>query len=114
MLTKRLAFFLGISLFVAAVAACGDDDKGGGDDGTGPDACVGHLCGSPVSINDPEGGNILFEYIYFDTQLQALLGVPATAQRVMAYFMNAQTPNANPLPTPGACVNLVTTKGWPG
>ena len=42
------------------------------------------------------------------------MGVPATAQRVMAYFMNAQTPNANPLPTPGACVNLVTTKGWPG
>jgi hypothetical protein len=113
MLTKRLAFFFGISLFVAAIAACGDDNKG--DDGTTPDApCVGHLCGGPVALTDPEGGNILFEYIYFDTQLQALLGVPATAQRVMAYFMNAQTPNANPLPTPGACTNLVTTKGWPG
>jgi hypothetical protein len=29
----------------------------------------------------------------------------------MAYFMNSQTPQANPLPMPGQCNNLVTTKG---
>jgi hypothetical protein len=36
-----------------------------------------------------------------------------TVNRVMAYFMNSQTPQANPLPTAGQCNNLVATKGWP-
>jgi hypothetical protein len=31
----------------------------------------------------------------------------------MAYFMDSQTPQANPLPAAGQCNNLVTTKGWP-
>jgi hypothetical protein len=118
MLTKRLAFFLGIGLLSIGVAACGDD-KGMGDDGGGADACVGHLCPGPgPNVTDNEGGNILFEYIYLDNDLRAFLGMPGpplppTVQRVMAYFMSAMTPEKNPLPTPGQCVNLVTTKGWP-
>jgi len=115
-LTTATAFS---ALLVASLAtACGDD----GD--TKTDACASHTgCGgsdsgggSGVTITDPEGGNIIFEYIYFDTELQAAFGLPTgvtTANRVMAYFMNAQTPQSNPLPTPGTCVNLEATKGWP-
>jgi hypothetical protein len=65
---------------------------------------------------DAEGGNIIFEHITFDTQLQAAFHLPAgeaTATRVMAYFMSAQTPDSNPLPMGGICNNLETTKGWP-
>jgi hypothetical protein len=116
-LTSATAFS---ALLIASLAtACGDDG------GTTTDACASHTgcgggdgsgSGSGVSINDPEGGNIIFEYIYFDTELQAAFGLPTgvtTANRVMAYFMNAQTPQSNPLPTPGTCVNLESTKGWP-
>jgi len=96
------------TLLVTAAAACGDDEGTGG-----TDACSGHLmCGDGPKITDPDGGNVLFEYIYFDSDLQGL-GFPATAQRVMAYFTEAQTPNNNPLPSPGQCTNLVATKGWP-
>jgi len=89
-----------------ALAACSED--------TGE--CVGHLCASDVKITDPEGGNLLFEYIYFDTELQAAFKLPSgvtTLNRVMAYFLNSQTPDANPLPEAGKCNNFVTTKGWP-
>jgi hypothetical protein len=65
---------------------------------------------------EPEGGNIIFEFIYFDTELQAAFGLPTgvtTLNRIMAYFMDAQTPSSNPLPTAGVCNNLEATKGWP-
>ena len=104
MLTRSI--FVSILLFVAA---CGDDAPA-------TDGCVGHLCGSDVKITDPDGGNIIFEYIYLDSELQAAFGLPAgvnTVTRVIAYFMNAQTPENNPLPTAGACNNLVSTRGWP-
>jgi len=78
-----------------------------------PAACGGDSNNDVAAITDPEGGNILFEYIYFDTDLQTVLGVPATINRVMAYFMTAQTPEDNPLPAPGACTNLEATHGWP-
>jgi hypothetical protein len=100
-----------IILFALASAACGNSDVPLTDGGN----CVGHDCGD-IALTDPEGGNVIFEYIYFDTELQAAFGLPAgvtTVNRVMAYFMNDQTPQANPLPTPGQCNNLVTTKGWP-
>jgi hypothetical protein len=88
---------------LALIAACGDD---------GDAVCTGHLCGEPAAITDPEGGNILFEYIYFDTQLAGLLsGGAPTVNRVIGYFMNHMTPEANPLPVAGQCNNL--TKGWP-
>ncbi|HWU86839.1 MAG TPA: hypothetical protein VN253_06175 [Kofleriaceae bacterium] len=97
---------------LAAASACGDDSSS-----TGPDACAGHLqCGDGPKITDPEGGNILFEYIWFDTELQAAFQLPAgvtSVNRVIGYFMNSHTPNANPLPTAGACNNLETTRGWP-
>ena len=112
MLTNRLVF--SSLLFVTALSACGDDNGTTKDGGT--DACVGHFCGTPPAVTDPEGGNIIFEYIYLDTELQAAFGLPpgvTTLQRVMAYFMESQTPNANPLPQPGQCNNLVATKGWP-
>ncbi|MEO8699417.1 MAG: hypothetical protein ABI867_05210 [Kofleriaceae bacterium] len=89
---------------------CGDDS--GGDD----DDCVGHLCGGDVTIADNEGGQVIFEFIYFDTELQAAFSLPTgvtTALRTMAYFMEEQTPESNPLPQPGICNNLETTKGWP-
>jgi hypothetical protein len=89
------------------LAACGDD---------GNTACTGHLCGEPAAITDAEGGNILFEYIYFDTELAAAFKLPTgvtTLNRVIGYFMNSQTPEANPLPEAGKCNNLVGTKGWP-
>jgi hypothetical protein len=103
-------------LFSAAVAlaACGDSGNTTSDGGN-IDACVGHACGG-ASVMDPEGGNIIFEHITFDTELQAAFHLPAgvtTATRVMAYFMSAQTPDSNPLPMPGICNNLETTKGWP-
>jgi hypothetical protein len=103
MLVKRLL----ASTFLLAMAACRDD---GGDD------CVGHLCGSDVQLTDPDGGNILFEYIYFDTQLQAAFKLPAgitTANRVMAYFVNHKTPDNDPFPEPGKCLNFDASKGWP-
>jgi hypothetical protein len=100
---KRLA----ASLPLLVLVACSDDAP----------ECVGHLCSNAdVKYTDPEGGNILFEYIYFDTELQAAFRLPAgvtTLNRVMAYFLNSQTPEANPLPEPGKCNNLVATKGWP-
>lgn len=85
------------------MAACGGDD---GDDDPG----------IPL-ISDPDGGNILFEYIYFDTDLQGALGLPAgvtTVNRVIGYFTSAQSPNNNnPLPVAGQCTNLETTQSWP-
>jgi hypothetical protein len=110
MLTK---VFVSIFLGAAVMTACG-----GNDNTTTPDGgCVGHTCGnSDVKVTDPEAGNIIFEYIYFDTELQAAFKLPAgvtTANRVMAYFMSAQTPQSNPLPAAGQCNNLVATKGWP-
>jgi hypothetical protein len=64
----------------------------------------------------PEGGNILFEWVYYDSELQRLLNLPAgvvSSNRVIAYFMNHHTPELNPLPVRGTCNNLVTTRGWP-
>jgi hypothetical protein len=104
MLTK---LFVLISLSAVAMTACTDDAP----------PCVGHGClRGPVNVMSPEAGSTIFEYIYFDTELQAAFKLPAgvtTVNRVMAYFMDSQTPNLNPLPTPGQCNNLVTTKGWP-
>lgn len=103
MSTKRIF----ASLCLLAFAACNDDEMG---------ECVGHLCGSDVKISDPDGGNILFEYIYFDTELAAAFQLPAgvtTANRVMAYFMNSHMPDNTPLPASDVCTDLVTTKGWP-
>jgi hypothetical protein len=111
MLTKVV---VSISLAAVAVttAACGSSDNPAPSDG-----CVGHQCiKGDIAVTDAEGGNVIFEYIYFDTQLQGAFKLPAgvtTVNRVMAYFMNSQTPQANPLPTAGQCNNLVTTKGWP-
>lgn len=99
--------FVLISLSAVAMTACSDDAT----------TCVGHQCiKGDVQASTAEGGNIIFEYIYFDTELQAAFKLPAgvtTVNRVMAYFMDSQTPNANLFPTPGQCNNLVTTKGWP-
>jgi hypothetical protein len=104
-------------LCTAVMAACGDSAVTPSDgNNTTPDACVGHTCSGPPTANDPEGGNIIFEHITFDTELQAAFQLPAgvtTATRVMAYFMSAQTPESNPLPMPGICNNLAATKGWP-
>lgn len=102
MLTKALL----VSIPLLSLVACSDDNT----------ECVGHLCGEPAALTDPEGGNILFEYIYFDTELQGVFKLPAgvtTVNRIMGYFLNSQTPEANPLPMAGQCNNLVATKGWP-
>jgi hypothetical protein len=106
-------------LCTAVMTACGDSAAKPTDgNNTTPDACVGHTCPTDTGVNvtDPEGGNIIFEHITFDTELQAAFQLPAgvtTATRVMAYFMSAQTPESNPLPMGGICNNLETTKGWP-
>jgi hypothetical protein len=108
MFTKLL---VSISLGAVAMAmtACSDD----------PDGCVGHQCvNAGAKIDDPEGGQIIFEYIYFDKDLAGPGGfnLPTnvtTANRVMAFFSDKQTPADNPLPKAGQCNNLVTTKGWP-
>jgi hypothetical protein len=104
MLTK---VFVSISLAAVATTACTDDAA----------PCVGHACiKGDVTVDSAEGGNIIFEYIYFDTQLQGIFKLPpgvTTVNRVMAYFMDAQTPQANLFPTAGQCNNLETTKGWP-
>jgi hypothetical protein len=111
MLNKILHLTAVLSL-VAVTASCSDNGGGGG----GADGCVGHLCGSTAAITDPEGGNVIFEYIYVDTELAAAFGLPSginTISRSMGYFMDAQTPQDNPLPMPGQCNNLATTHGWP-
>jgi hypothetical protein len=101
------------SMFLSAVAlsACGNNDVPLSDGG----ACVGHNCDDTM-ITDPEGGQIVFEYIYLDADLQAANMLPAgitTVNRVVGFFMNDTNPQVNPLPTPGQCNNLVSTKGWP-
>jgi hypothetical protein len=98
-------------LSAAALTACGNSDVTTTDGGT----CVGHDCDGSA-LTDPEGGNIIFEYIYFDTELQAAFKLPTgvtTVNRVIAYFMNDQTPELNALPTGGKCNNLIATNGWP-
>jgi hypothetical protein len=107
-------------LCTAVMTACGDSAVTPSDgNNTTPDACVGHGCpmGDGAQITDPEGGQIIFEHMTFDTDLQGIfpLAGATTATRVMAYFMSAQTPESNPLPMagPGICNNLETTKGWP-
>jgi hypothetical protein len=70
----------------------------------------------PSPIIYPEGGNIFLEHLTLDSELQQLQGLPAgvtTISRVMAYFMNSQTPELNPLPEVGVCNNLVARKAWP-
>jgi hypothetical protein len=93
---------------VLMTGACGgvDDDE--------VCECCGHDC-APVGGIGPEGGQIMFEYLHFDTELAATQLPPGvtTAHRVMAYFMSSHTPQANPLPTPGVCNNLEATRGWP-
>jgi len=111
MLTK---VFVSISLGAAVLTGCGNDPNTGT-----PDACVGHSCfivDDPFPhATDPEGGQIIFEHMTFDTDLQGMfpLAGASTATRVMAYFMSAQTPESNPLPMPNICNNLEATKGWP-
>jgi hypothetical protein len=98
-------------LSAAALSACGNSDIKTTDGG----ACTGHQC-DDTQLSDPEGGNIFFEYIYFDADLAAGFQLPpgvTTVNRIMAYFMNAQMPDSNPLPMAGQCNNLVATKGWP-
>jgi hypothetical protein len=101
-----------------ALAACSSSNNTTSDSGGNIDACVGHTCPTDTgpSVLDPEGGQIIFEHMTFDTEAQVVFGLPAgvnTATRVMAYFMSAQTPESNPLPMAGKCNNLETTKGWP-
>jgi hypothetical protein len=106
MFSHRVIASLLLPLPLALVACSGDDDA----------ECTGHLCGEPAKITDHDGGNILFEYIYFDTELQAAFKLPAgvtTINRIIAYFTNHQTPENNPLPMPGKCNNFDATKGWP-
>src|SRR2546430_17372368 len=109
-LTSSILF---AGVLAMGAAACSDNAKTV-DSGTG---CTSHLgcpeAGMPA-LTDPEGGQVLFEYIYFDTELQTALGLPAgvtTANRVMAFFDDKMTPEDNPLPTAGQCNNLIATKG---
>jgi hypothetical protein len=103
--------FVSIVLGVAVVTGCGNDPSMG--------ACDDHTCiedDGPTGIIESEGGQIIFEHVTFDTELQKVFNLPTgvtTATRVMAYFMSAQTPDSNPLPMPNLCNNLETTKGWP-
>jgi len=101
-----------VLLVSAALTGCGDDNVSAPNDG-----CTGHLCGGgSASLTDPEGGNVIFEYIYFDHDLSTAFGLPSgvtTVNRVMGYFMDNQTPTDNPLPAAGVCNNLESTKGWP-
>jgi hypothetical protein len=69
------------------------------------------------AVTDPEGGQVILEYIYLDTELQAAAGLPpgvTTINRMVAFFEEHQTPEVNPFPMMGQCNNLVATKGWPG
>lgn len=80
-------------------------------------------CGSSSSDEEPgdllllpEGGNMLFEWVYYDTEMAAAVHLPpgvTSVNRVIAYFMNHHAPERNPMPTRGTCTNLVTTQGWP-
>jgi hypothetical protein len=99
--------FVSSFLCAAVMTACTDSAA----------PCVGHACSSgDAKVTDPEGGQIIFEHMTFDTETAAVFKLPAgvnTATRVMAYFMSAQTPDFNKLPDPGVCNNLETTHGWP-
>jgi hypothetical protein len=78
-------------------------------------SCVGHQCDDSM-LTDPEGGQIILEYMYLDTELQAFFQLPpgvTTLNRVSAFFENQQTPDNNPFPMPDQCNNLAATRGWP-
>lgn len=94
-------------LVLVALAAC---DGSHAPITTGMDACLPDRC-TPFVQN--EGGNLIFSSMTFDTELQQALSSPPTAVRAVAYFMDAQTPDVNPLPVAGQCNNLVATHGWP-
>src|SRR5690349_13608635 len=96
---------------VVILAACG------GNSGTPIDSASflpDGTCPGLVELQD--GGQVFFEYITYDSQLQATFGLPSgvtTQSRLTAFFLSDQIPEVNPLPTAGACNNLFATKGWP-
>ena len=83
-----------------------------------PDAI--HTVGIDANITQPppqiDGGQVLVEYVTLDSDLQAAAGLPAgvtTVARVIAFFLDAQTPSQVPFPPAGVCMNLAVTQGWP-
>jgi hypothetical protein len=94
---------------LAAAGACGDDG------GTTDAGCVGHGCnGGSVNINDNDGGNVLFEKVYLDTELQGALGLPTdTFNRAMAYFVSDMTNDHPKTPVIGSCVDIYADMAWP-
>ena len=93
-------------LSAVVLSACGNDDvelTDGGD-------CVGHTC-DDSKLSDPEGGQIILENMYLDSQLQAAFHLPTgvtTVNRISAFFENKRDPDANPFPMSGQCTNLAT------
>ena len=98
-------------------AGCGNGWPGGPRGGSsGPDPCVDpDGCAIPPATPS-EGGSVLLEDEHLDTDLQTTFQLPSgvtTLVRATAYFMDDQTPQANPLPVQGACNDLEKTHGWP-
>jgi hypothetical protein len=97
---RRLA-----SCFVIGMLGCS-----GGGEAPDPDPCVGLTCEEPPM--EGEGGNVIFEYLELDTQLQTAFGLPEGIEsmtRVVGYFMSEHPDSTFPLP--GECVNMEGV--WP-
>ena len=114
----RSTIILGLcAALVSFTAACGDSNTKTPDGNgmcTGHGGCMDGSGSDTVTLNDPDGGNIIFEYIYLDSQLAGLLtGGAPTAMRTIAYFLDSSTPQHTNLPTPGQCENLDAMMGWP-
>jgi hypothetical protein len=63
--------------------------------------------------SDREGGQVMFEDLRLDTDLQAIFGLPPESLRVIAFFRTDQVPQSSPFPSPGVCTNLEATHAWP-
>ena len=75
-----------------------------------PDAPGG--CQLGEGAYPPDGGDLFVEYLTVDSDLQTMYGA-STLARVIAVFVDDQTPQRSTLPTPGQCENLVAQMGWP-
>lgn len=101
------------ALALGVIAACGSSHSQRMPDATvRPDARLPP--GDPLF--PPDGGQVLLAYTTYDTELQMQLGLPSgvtTDARVIAFFLDSQTPERMALPEGGTCNNLVATRGWP-
>lgn len=108
-----------VSMGALPLAACGGDDSGGGDGGSGCTAhnpCDAGDGGTVIDFDTPVGGQVLFEYINFDDTLAAQLMLPDgvnTVTRSINWFIDDMTPETLKIPEQGSCDAQWMTNDFP-